>query len=64
MTKHKNSMVITDGKKAIDIWNGDEGWTIHSGEEARINAAITAWSLSYFAPCIKRAEALRICRLS
>jgi hypothetical protein len=28
----KNGTVLFDGQKAIDLWNGDEGWVIHSGE--------------------------------
>ena len=32
--KHKNSTVLFDGMKQVDVWNGDEGWTIHSGDGA------------------------------
>jgi len=30
--KRQPNAVIWDGMKMVDVWNSDEGWTIHSGE--------------------------------
>jgi hypothetical protein len=27
-----NKLMFIDGQKAVDLWEGDEGWTILSGD--------------------------------
>ena len=50
----KTKYQLFDGRKAIDIWNGDEGWTIYSGGELGTEA-----DYYRFIPTLYRAVQLR-----
>jgi len=51
-----NKLTLFDGVKSVDLWNGDEGWTILSGEGTENNV------MDYykFIPTLYRAVQLRM----
>lgn len=53
--KNRPSIRLFDGQKSVDLWNGDEGWTVTSGDTKDTNLAENY----KFIPTMYRAAQLR-----
>jgi len=55
-----DKLIYTDGRKAVDLWDGDEGWTILSGDDSKTETR----DYYKFIPTLFRAVQLRMNAIS